>query len=266
MKKLNGTGLSEVKEVYDGPEGALWELIMGEQIHIGGFSSSMDLAQKSGIKPGSNGVDFCCCNGAGMRFLTRFCEVGSITGVDASETVVNSGIKRCEAEGLSDQISFILSDVCDTSLESDSFDFAWGEDAWCYVSDKEKLVSEAARVVKPGGIIAFTDWVEGENLSDEEAERLMKFMKFPVIYSIGDYRNSLEKSGLNVKLAENTGRFPEYMDLYLDMLNKQLTYDALKIIGFDMEMMQGLGGEMEFIRQLAKQNKIMQGLFVATKS
>ena len=265
MKKLEETGLKEVQAVYDGPEGALWELIMGEQIHIGGFTSSMDLAQKSGIKPGMNGVDFCCCNGAGMRFLLRFSEVGSITGVDATETVINSGIERCEAEGLSDKTTFILSDVCENRLENDSFDFVWGEDAWCYVSDKEKLVSEAVRVVKPGGIIAFTDWVEGENLSDEEAERFMSFMKFPVINSIGNYRNSLEKSGLDVKLAENTGRFPEYMDLYLDMLNKQLTYDALKIIGFDMEMMQGLGGEMEFIRQLAKQNKIMQGLFVAVK-
>ena len=49
MKKFN-IGLKEVQAVYDGPEGKLWELIMGEQIHIGGFAESMVLAEKAGIK------------------------------------------------------------------------------------------------------------------------------------------------------------------------------------------------------------------------
>ena len=52
MKKLEGIGLKNVQEVYSGAEGILWELIMGEQIHIGGFKSSMDLADKAGIKKG----------------------------------------------------------------------------------------------------------------------------------------------------------------------------------------------------------------------
>ena len=65
--------------------------------------------------------------------------------------------------------------------------------------------------------------------------------------------------------AENTGRFAPCIDLYLDMLNKQLTYDALKVIGFDMDMMQALGGEVVFVQQLAHEHKIIQGLFVARK-
>ena len=65
MKKIEGIDLKNVQEVYSGPEGRLWELIMGEQIHIGGFVSSMDLAEKAGIGKGAKGVDFCSCNGAG---------------------------------------------------------------------------------------------------------------------------------------------------------------------------------------------------------
>ena len=76
--------LSDVQAVYSGPEGRLWELLMGEQIHIGGFQSSMDLAQRAGIAAGSQGVDLCCCTGAGMRFLARFCNVAHMTGVDAT--------------------------------------------------------------------------------------------------------------------------------------------------------------------------------------
>ena len=66
-------------------------------------------------------------------------------------------------------------------------------------------------------------------------------------------------------MAADTGRYAPLVDLYLDMLNKQLTYDALKVIGFDTELMQALGGEMAFMQGLAREGKIAQGVFVARK-
>ena len=265
MKAIDGITLETVQHVYDGPEGQLWELIMGEQIHIGGLASSMDLAQQAGIS-GGRGVDLCCCNGAGMRFLLRFCGVEHMTGVDATHTVVDSGRQRCSDEGFDRQVEFVLADVCDSGLSGGELDFVWGEDAWCYVLDKPKLIAEAARLVKAGGTIAFTDWIEGPaGLTDGEAARYMTFMKFPNVQDLGGYQGLLTDAGCEIVAAADTGRFAPYVDLYLDMLGKQLTYDALKIIGFDQEMMQGLAGEMAFMQQLAHAGKIAQGLFVAKK-
>ena len=150
-------------------------------------------------------------------------------------------------------------------MRADSADFVWGEDAWCYVVDKNKLIAEAARIVKPGGIIAFTDWVEGDGLSQTEAERFLRFMKFPNIQSLGGYRDLLKANGCEVLAAKDTGRFSPCIDLYLNMLGMQLTYDALKIIGFDQDMMKALAAEMAFTQQLAHAGKIVQGLFVARK-
>ena len=266
MKSTDGIGLSNVQTVYNGPVGDLWELVMGQQIHIGGFQSSMDLAEKAGVGAGMNGVDLCCCSGAGMRFLVRFRNVDSVQGVDASETVVERGRQRCEEEGLSERITFTLRDVCDSGLAADSADFVWGEDAWCYVVDKERLIAEAARLVKPDGVIAFTDWVEGPaGLSDAEAERLLRFMKFPNIQDIDGYSGLLSSNDCEVTIAADTGRFPSYIDLYLNMLNMQLTYDALRIIGFDTALMESMGGEMSFMRDLAHAGKIAQAIFVARK-
>ena len=266
MKNLNHITLSDVQGVYSGPEGRLWELIMGEQIHIGGFVSSMDLSQKAGISAGSKGVDLCCCNGGGMRFLVRFLDVSEMRGVDATEKVVEQGRRLCKHERLSDMIHFTLADVCSSGLEDASADFIWGEDAWCYVVNKDKLISEAVRIVKGGGIIAFTDWIEGEaGLSETEAERFMTFMKFPNIQDISGYSGLLEANGCEIVFAEDTGRFAPCISLYIDMLEKQLTYDALKIIGFDGELMQTLAGEMKFIQELANAGKVIQGLFVAKK-
>jgi hypothetical protein len=69
-----------------------------------------------------------------------------------------------------------------------------------------------------------------------------------------------------VKVAQDTGRFATTMPLYLEMIGKQLTYDALKIIGFDTGLAVTLIGEMRFILSLAQENKIFQGLVVAEKT
>jgi len=267
MKQLTNVGLAEVQAVYSGPEGQLWELVMGQQIHIGGFRSSLDLAERAGIKAGMFGVDLCCCTGAGMRFLVRFCSVARMHGVDATAAVIERGQSRCQTEGLADRISFTLADACRTGLPSASFDFVWGEDAWCYVVDKERLVAEAARLVTPGGVIAFTDWIEGpQRLTDGEARRLLRFMKFPNIQDLEGYTALLGGNGCDVLVAEDTGRFASYTDLYMNMLDMQLTYDALRIVGFDVAIMKSLTLELEFLQELARAGKIIQGLFVARHS
>ena len=265
MKKVQGIGLKDVQAVYSGPEGVLWELVMGEQIHIGGLQSSMDLAQKAGIGSGMSGVDLCCCSGAGMRFLVRFRNAAGMTGVDATEKMVVLGRERCGAEGSEGKISLVLGDVCSTGLPGGKADFVWGEDAWCYVADKAALIAEAARLVKPGGKIAFTDWVEGVKLSDAEAERFLKFMKFPTMASIRDYSGLLIDNNCEVVHAEDTGRFAPCCELYINMLNMQLTYDALRIVGFDSAVLEWLAGEFGFVLELAKAGKIAQGLIVADK-
>lgn len=266
MKSTTGIDLTHVRSVYDSAEGDLWELLMGQQIHIGGFQSSMDLAERAGIGAGLQGVDLCCCNGAGMRFLVRFRQVASMQGVDATPTVVERGRRRCEQEGLGNRIRFVLADVCQSGLPDTTADFVWGEDAWCYVSDKGRLIKEAVRILKPGGVIAFTDWVEGPTgLSDEEAERFLRFMKFPNVQHLEGYRDLLEHHGCEVMEAEDTRRFPIYVDLYQKMVEMQLTYDALRILDFDMELLQTLGGEMAFLSELAHAGKIAQGRFIARK-
>ncbi len=266
MKSSPAIKLAHVQETYSGPEAKLWELLMGEQIHIGGLASSLDLAEQAGIAEGSRGVDLCCCTGAGMRVLARFRKVAGMTGVDATPAMIQLGQRRCAEEGSGARIAFVEADVCATGLPAGQADFAWGEDAWCYVENKPQLIAEAARLVKAGGVIAFTDWMEGPaGLSASEAERFLKFMKFPNLLSLEEYKSTLQASGCTVQKAQDTGRFSSHCQLYLDMTEKQLTYDALKIIGWDMALAQAILAEMHFMLCLAQSGKIMQGLIVAQK-
>ena len=267
MKSAPKIHLSDVQAVYSGPEGRLWELLMGEQIHVGGLNSSMDLAECADIGEGMQGVDLCCALGAGMRFLVRFRKVARMTGVDATRRMLEVARRRCADEGLADKMSFVEANVCATRLPGGQFDFVWGEDAWCYVEDKATLIAEAARLAKPKGQIAFTDWMEGPaELTNEEVGRLLGFMKFPSLLSLDEYSSLLKANGCTVSATHDTGRFSTYVPLYVDMIEKQLTYDALRIIAFDGALAQSLLGEMRFMHSLAKAGKIIQGLVVAQKA
>ena len=90
-------------------------------------------------------------------------------GVDATTRWSSAG-GRAARKRVSRIVSSSRSATCATVDSEGRADFVWGEDAWCYVVDKAKLVAEAARLVKPSGTIAFTDWMEGPAaMSDEEA-------------------------------------------------------------------------------------------------
>ena len=202
-----------------------------------------------------------------MRALVRFCSVAQMIGVDATEQVVERGRAICQSEGFDGRISFLLGDACATGLPTGGADFIWREDAWCYVEDKDALIAEAARLVPAGGAIAFTDWVEGAaGLSSSEAERLLRHMRFPSILAVGDYRDLLVEAGFRVEVAEDTGRFAPHFSLYRDIVTMQMTYDALKAVGFDEARMEALEREREFIARVAHEAKLIQGMFVARRS
>ena len=51
----------------------------------------------------------------------------------------------------------------------------------------------------------------------------------------------------------------------LIMVDKQLTYDALRILDYDMDVLQNVGAGMELLRDLAHAGKLIQGRFIAKK-
>jgi len=266
MKSITGIGVADVVSVYSSAPGDLFQLMFGQQIHIGGMKASIDLADRAAIAAGMNGVDLCCCNGADMRFLVRFRNVASMVGVDVTEAIVERGRRLTHEEGLDDKIRFVLADACQSGLPSASADFIWSEDAWCYVPDKPRLIAEATRIVRPGGVIAFTDWVEGPaGLSDSEAQGFLGLMTFANVEDIAGYAKLLSGSGCEVRAAEDTGRFPSHADLYLNMIEMQLMYDALRPLGFRTDLLETFLGGFRFLAGLAHAGKIAQARFIARR-
>ena len=266
MRLNPAVDLDQVRAVYDGEQALLYELFMGQQIHVGGYESSVELADAAGIGPGQHGVELCCGSGASMRLLVRLRGVSSMVGVELSSAPVERGHKSVERHGLSDRIRFVVGDATATQLPGGEADFVWSEDAWCYVPDKDSLVAEACRLVKPGGLIAFTDWVEGPaGLSDAEAEHVMQVMTFPSLQSLDGYRALLEEKDCQILRAEDTARFGPSFRLYAEVLKFQMAFDVLEMFDFNTEVLAIVVDQLEGFSGLGHDRKLIQGRFVARK-
>jgi hypothetical protein len=102
-------------------------------------------------------------------------------------------------------------------------------------------------------------------MSEAEAQRLLRFMKFPNLQGLNGYSHLLLENECHVTACEDTGLFATHVDLYLSMLQMQLTSDALGIVGFNTDLFQSIVDEMTYMQQLAHERKIIQGRIVARK-
>ena len=253
-----------VRELYESVEGEVFALIFGEQIHVGGFDGSLALADAAGIN-GGEGVELCCGTGAGMRFLVRYRQVESMVGVELASAVVQRGRARCEEEGLA-QVTFLNEDACHSGIAAESADFVWSEDAWCYVPDKPRLIREAARIVRRGGTIAFTDWVEGVGLEAGERELLSAAMKITNLVSRAGYAQLLEENGCEVLVEESTGLFEKQVALIAEMLDSQYKWDALKLLSFDADRVALLVQGLRMLADWGGAGKLEQARIVARRA
>jgi SAM-dependent methyltransferase len=256
----------QVQAVYEGVQREFYELFMGQQIHVGGVGSSLELAEAGGVTSGQHGIELCCGSGASMRLLVRLFDVASMVGVELATSPVQLGQARVDAAGLAERIRFVVGDATTTALPEAEADFIWGEDAWCYVPDKSALVAEAERLLRRGGTIAFTDWVEGPaGLSDDEAEHVMQIMTFPGLQTIEGYGSLLDETGFDVVAAEDTKRFGPSFALYANMLQSQLGFDALELFDFSRDALDLVVEQLVGLSKLGDAGKLAQGRFVARK-
>ncbi len=117
------------------------------------------------LPSGSNGLDAGC--GIGLQSLQLAEAVGPaghVTGLDMTPEFLDRGREIIKDAELSERISFKEGDIANLPFDDDIFDWLWSSDCVGYGPwEPMPLLQEMARVVKPGGIVAFAAW-SSENL------------------------------------------------------------------------------------------------------
>ena len=263
MEKNEDLQTIDVKGLYVDMAGSrIYEMLWGDCIHPGGVEDARDLAKKAGITKDQHVLDVCSGLGGPARCLVR--DFGCrVTGMDLLEYQCEQATRRNREQGLDHLIEIHQGNAMEMPFPDASFDVVWGQDGWCHVPDKGCVIAESARVIKPGGTIAFTDHLGTEQITDELQE-LMRNMACPNLETLAGYRRLLEQNGFSVLLQE---------DLSVSM-GEDYAGCAERIRGefreqlvreFGQEVFDGTCQMMEMLANGIAQGQLGRGRFIANK-
>lgn len=129
--------------------------------HMGGLEATRELIEACHIDKDSCVLDVGCGVGITACYLAK--EYGcKVVGVDLSEMMVKRSKERAKRKGVEDRVEFKIGDAQDLPFKDRVFDAVICESVVAFPKDKQRVVSEYARVTKPGGYVGMneTTWVE----------------------------------------------------------------------------------------------------------
>ena len=103
--------VGDVSAVYAGPGGKLWEMLMGEQIHVGGPEQTDILAKKINLDEMSENtiiLDICSALGGPARHLAEKYGV-FVVGLDITKEMLDEAQKRTIGHPLTKMFSPAIS-------------------------------------------------------------------------------------------------------------------------------------------------------------
>jgi ubiquinone/menaquinone biosynthesis C-methylase UbiE len=143
------------------------------------------------LEEGDHLVDL-CCGRAGIGLWFASVSGARLTGVDFSACAIADASRRAEFFVPRSRASFVVADAADTSLPEQTADALVCIDAVQFVPDRNRLLREVARLLRPDGRVVITTWER----SGSEADDL------PFEYSIADAGALVEAAGLRVLVRE----------------------------------------------------------------
>ena len=173
-----------------------------DQDHFGGLEAVDVLAEKAGIGAAARVLDVCSGMGGPARYLAH--RLGCrVTGLDITASRHEGALRLTRLVELDRLVEFRLGNALDMPFADATFDVVIGQEAFAHVPDKPRLVAECARVVRPGGTIAFTDILRRRGLSAAEFARLRRAMTFQSLESLDGYARLLAECGCTVLVRDD---------------------------------------------------------------
>ena len=193
-----------VADIYDEPWVAWTLRTAGTHLHPGRELATVQLAERAiqfGFPAGGKVLEVASALGGPARFVARHFSA-TVFCLDMNPLMQNALRASAWAEGLGLRCLPVLARSERMPFADCSLDAAWSQDAMCHM-DKPAVVAEVSRVLKPGAVFAFTDWIARQPLSQEDMDLLTPLWGFPSLLRPAEYVALLDGSGFELLLAED---------------------------------------------------------------
>jgi glycine/sarcosine/dimethylglycine N-methyltransferase len=256
----NGEGTVDVstitEEYYDSADAdhfynRIWG---GEDIHIGLYEDTSDIKEASRrtveamarmvepLGPETNVLDIGAGYGGAARHLARAYGC-SVRCLNISETQNDYNRYMNRRQGLADLVTVVHGSFEDIPEPDASFDLVWSQDAILHSGDREKVLREVRRVLKPGGQFIFTDPMQADDCPDGVLQPVYDRIHLESLGSFRFYRETAERLGfetldlvdLTPNLRRHYARVAEELRTHYDELvgKSSKAYLDRMLVGLD---------------------------------
>lgn len=279
---MTGTNYSELESIaksyYDSDDAyhfydRIWG---GEDIHVGIYNNDNEdistaskrtvtyLASKLPAISGSTRIlDIGSGIGGPARYLARqySCFV-DCANISIRQNEANSA--ACRQEGLSDKVSVFDASFEDLPFDDNYYDVVWAQDCIVHSSRRERVISEVARVLKPGGHFLFTDLMMVEGAPHEVMQPVLARIHLESMGSYAFYRDIAEQYGLKLVAQED---MTNHMITHYRRVKEELLahYDNL-IKHCSKQYLDNMAGGLDTWIEAANGGHICWGLLSLSKS
>jgi sarcosine/dimethylglycine N-methyltransferase len=182
----------------------------GEDIHIGLYRSADDddivaasrrTVEKMAARvaalltqPGSVALDLGSGYAGSARFLAgQFsCRIDCL---NLSKRQNERARRLCEQQGFSERIRVLDGSFEQIPFSDQSYDVVWSQDAILHSARRQTVLAEAFRVLKPGGLLLFTDPMQADDCPDGVLAPVLARIHLASLGSVAFYRDACQQLG-----------------------------------------------------------------------
>jgi cyclopropane fatty-acyl-phospholipid synthase-like methyltransferase len=245
----------------------------GSDIHIGRYDTGSEtvaeasaamtrhLLALSGVGQGDRVIDIACGYGGTLRMLA---ELGCRAhGIDISKVCVDEARKANAEAGLADVISVEVGDFHRIDSEPGTWDAVFCQESLIHSNQRALVVAEVFRVLRPGGVFAFSDILTAPGADLTLVEAAFARLGADAGATPGDYRDMALVAGFEITHMEERQRDIERHYATLEATLAGLLAEPVE--GLDPKAAQAIAGSIARWRKALAGGHITWACFVARK-